>query len=62
MEYRETLFLPLMAQLVMDESAPASFRGSPAMHCGKLGLFLPFDMYHHKLHVFFTPLLLCFCL
>lgn len=31
-EYREMLFLPLMALLVMDETAPTSFWGSPAMH------------------------------
>lgn len=38
MEYRETLFLPLMALLVMDETAPAplSREGGAAMHCGKL--------------------------
>lgn len=40
MEYREMLFLPLMALLVMDETAPASFPGRPVMHCGKLGLVL----------------------
>lgn len=51
MEYRETLFLPLMAQLVMDESAPASFRSSPAMRCVKPGLLLSFDVDYYKLHV-----------
>ena len=40
-EYRETLFFPLRALLVMDETALASFSSSLAMQCGKLGLFLP---------------------
>lgn len=34
---RDAVSLPLMALLVMDETAPACFRGSPAIHCGKLG-------------------------
>ena len=41
-EYRETLFLPLMALLVMDETSPAplSREGGAAMHCGKLGFYV----------------------
>lgn len=51
MEYREMLFLPLMALLVIDETTPSSFRGNALWEAWFIALISRVDANHHKLPI-----------